>query len=269
MRIFLCFVAVMALLAGCGSKAPPPVAQAANTSSGLAGGARPVDVTFPSFGDARPHDWSGRAPGSYAVHGIDVSRYQPPIDWRAARRAGVSFAFIKATEGVEELDPRFAEHWAGAGRAGIPRAAYHFYYFCAPADEQARWFIRNVPRRAGSLPHVLDMEWNPFSPTCRIRPDGADVRRRAQIFLDILEAHYGQRPIVYTTIDFWRETGIGRLPRTRFWLRSVAGHPSERYPGAGWDFWQYTGTGLVPGVQGEVDINVFHGPEPAWANYGR
>ncbi|SDI77823.1 glycoside hydrolase family 25 protein [Aliiruegeria lutimaris] len=230
-------------------------------------GSRPVAVTHPDFGDADPHPWSGRTPKSYAVHGLDVSRWQSSIDWATAREAGISFVFIKATEGVEEIDPMFQEHWQNAGRAGIPRAGYHFYYFCAPAEAQAKWFIANVPREAGGLPHVLDMEWNPYSPTCTLRPDGAVVRAEAKTFLDILERHFGQRPILYTSVDFWEDTDIGKLYGTRFWLRSVADHPSKRFPGAQWDFWQYTGTGLVPGVSGKVDINVFHGSQQAWKSY--
>ncbi|PRY23818.1 lysozyme [Aliiruegeria haliotis] len=224
---------------------------------------------YPDFADRDPHDWDGRAPRSYPVHGLDVSRWQKGINWTAAHRAGISFAFIKATEGVEELDPMFRTHWEAAAAAGVPRAGYHFFYFCAPADEQARWFIANVPPASGSLPHVLDMEWNPHSPTCTKRPDGAVVRAEARTFLDILERHYGRRPIIYTSIDFWEDTGIGRLPRTQFWLRSVADHPRERYPGQRWAFWQYTGTGVVPGVPGGVDINVFAGSAAAWATFSK
>lgn len=261
MRIFLNLLMSILLLSGCGGGG------GGAPSGGPSGFARPVDRSFPRFADADPHPWPGRAPTAYAVHGLDVSRWQGNIDWARARRSGVSFVFIKATEGVEELDPKFSLHWEGAGRAGIPRSAYHFYYFCAAAEAQARWFIRNVPRRADGLPHVLDMEWNPRSPTCRKRPDGETVRAEAKRFLDILQAHYGQRPIIYTTVDFWEDTDIGHLSGTRFWLRSVTAHPNDKYPGARWDFWQYTGTGLVPGVQGRVDINVFRGSAQSWQRY--
>lgn len=263
MRPFLGMILLSALLSGCGGGGSEKVSRSTDAS------ARPVEVTYPELGDADPHPWDGRAPQSYAVHGLDVSRWQSAIDWRRARDSGISFVFIKATEGVEDLDPSFAAHWEGAGRAGIPRAGYHFYYFCADAEPQARWFIRNVPREPGGLPHVLDMEWNPYSPTCRKRPDGATVRAEARKFLDILEAHYGQRPILYTSVDFWEDTGIGQLSGTRFWLRSVSAHPRDRYPGARWDFWQYTGTGLVPGVTGKVDINVFRGSVQSWKAYPR
>jgi hypothetical protein len=91
----------------------------------------------PRFEDHKPHGWDGRAPWTYPVHGTDVSKYQGSIDWPAVRASGISFAFIKATEGGDRLDDRFAENWHAAKAAGIPRGAYHFFYFCRPAHEQA------------------------------------------------------------------------------------------------------------------------------------
>jgi lysozyme len=230
---------------------------------------RAAPANFPDFGNLDSRAWEGRPPQAYAVHGIDVSRWQSEVDWPRARQAGVSFAYLKATEGGDLVDPMFETHWQGAGEAGVRRGAYHYFYFCRPAEEQARWFIENVPRDRAALPHVLDMEWTPLSPTCTRRPDGAFLREEADRFLDILERHYGRRPVVYTTVDFYRDTGIGALPGTEFWLRSVAGHPSKVYPGADWTFWQYTSTGLVPGVNGPVDINAFAGSAEAWARWAR
>lgn len=266
MRRLTAILVILTLVASCG-RTPPPNLRTVDPAP-----PRDADtnlVTYPEFGDAKPHSWTGRGPSSYPIHGIDVARYQGDIDWASVYRAGVSFAFIKATEGGDFIDPMFKDHWRESKRAGVRRGAYHYFYFCRPAEEQARWFIRNVPRDSSALPHVLDMEWNHMSPTCRLRPDGETVRREADRFLDILEAHYGRRPLVYTTVDFFADTGIGRLRGTEFWLRSVAGHPRQVYPGAFWTFWQYSGTGLVPGVKGPVDLNVFHdGPETwlRWAN---
>ena len=246
-------IAALALLAACGRPAPHHRPMA------------PVTQSAPRFDDAKPVDWPGRTPRAYAVHGIDISRWNTGIDWPVAQAAGVSFAFIKATEGGDHVDPEFRHHWAAARRAGVPRGAYHFWYHCRSGAEQADWFIRNVPREAGALPPVLDLEW-PRSRNCPHRPDGAHVRREARIFLDRLEAYYGQRPIIYTTPDFYQDTGIGSL-RAEFWLRAVADHPSSVYPGADWTFWQYTGTGLIAGIPGKVDINAFRGSPAAWAGW--
>ena len=261
MRWLIHVILALALVAGCGRQEASP--RAAAPSGGSPAAAAGL-VTYPRFEDAKPHRWTGRAPDSYPIHGIDVSRYQGAIDWARARDAGVSFAFLKATEGGDRADPLFEAHWQGATRAGIPTGAYHFFYFCTPAEVQARWFIKNVRKHPGMLPPVVDLEWNPFSPTCTHRPEGSVVRREARIFIAALEAHYGQRPIVYTTPAFYADTGIGQLRAVEFWLRSTAKPLPEAYPGQPWRFWQYSGTGLVPGFLNEVDLNLFNGTAADW-----
>lgn len=216
------------------------------------------------FADSDPHDWDGSAPWHYPVHGIDVSRYQGDVDWSRVGAAGITFAYIKATEGADVADTHFARNWAGARQAGMPRGAYHFYYFCRSAIEQAVWFVRQVPKEPGALPPVLDMEWNHASRTCRHRPGAEAVRREMRAYLDHVGRHYGRRPVVYATVDFYRDNELWRLEGQEFWLRSVAGHPSTTYPGQDWRFWQYTGTGLVSGIVGRTDINVFSGSTAEW-----
>ena len=76
-------------------------------------------VKAPRFGDRDPHDWTGKTPWHYPIHGTDVSKYQTNVDWSAVRASGISFAFIKATEGGDRVDDRFKEHWNGAHQAGI------------------------------------------------------------------------------------------------------------------------------------------------------
>lgn len=253
-RISFALIAT-AVLASCGSRQPQRDA-----------GPSPV-VRAAKFGDADPVNFPGRSPQSYAVQGIDTARYQGAVDWHKAASAGVSFAFLKATEGGDGLDPSFADNWRGAGQAGIPRGAYHFFYWCRPAAEQARWFIKNVPRAPGDLPPVLDLEWTPFSPTCTLRPDAATVRAEALNFLNIVERHYSQRPIIYTSPEIYKDAQLSRLQGYEFWLRSTADRPSNTYPGQAWTFWQYSSTGLVPGIKGKTDLNAFAGSKADWVNW--
>ncbi len=246
----------MALLLGCG-RTPTPHPQDMPQAV----------VKKANFSDSDPQDFTVKSPKRHPVHGIDAARYQGAIDWNTAAKSGVSFAYLKATEGGDGLDPAFAGNWQAAAQAGIPRGAFHFFYFCRPAAEQAAWFIRNVPRSPRALPPVLDMEWTPFSPTCTLRPDAADVRAEAETFLSLLEQHYGQRPLIYTSPEFFATNQLARIPRAEFWLRSVADHPSKTYPNQPWTFWQYSSTGGVPGVNGPVDTNVFVGSVDAWQNW--
>lgn len=231
-------------------------------------GSAPAPFTGPMIiGDTDPVRFSGRQPSTYPVRGMDAARFQTSVDWVRAKAVGIEFAFLKATEGGDLLDIKFKDHWRGAGRAGIKRGAYHFYYFCTTPEVQAQFFINTVPRTRGTLPPVLDMEWNPFSPTCQRRPDGATVRDEMRRWMALVEAHFGQRPIIYTTPRFYSENGLSAFKGVDFWLRTTAKTPAEAFPGQPWRFWQYTATGTLPNTPGAVDINAFNGSREAWDSW--
>lgn len=244
------------VLASCARTPPPGPQQTGRIISGA----------NPRLGDDKPHAWIGGHPYNHPVHGVDVSRWQGDINWQQLRGAGIRFAFIKATEGGDHSDPAFQRYWRDSAAAGMPRGAYHYYYFCRSGAEQAAWFIANVPRTGPRLPPVIDLEWTHTSQTCRYKPSPDEVRREASIFMSVLQQYYGHRPIIYTTVDFYRDNDLGRM-NEEFWLRSVAGHPREVYPGQRWTFWQYTGTGRAPGVAGRIDLNAFAGSEADWQRW--
>ncbi|CAI2932733.1 glycoside hydrolase family 25 protein [Aminobacter niigataensis] len=216
------------------------------------------------FRDAKPINFGKAAsPRNFAVHGVDVSRWQGEIDWPKLRTQGANFAYIKATDGGDHLDPMFRKNWRAAEAAGLRRGAYHFFYWCRTAGEQADWFIRNVPKVAGALPPVIDVEYNGES-SCKRRLSRAKTLEKMQVFMDKLERHYGQRPIIYTAPDFYRDNLRGEFLDYPFWLRAVAEPPSKVYPGRKWVFWQYSGSGLSHGVEGKIDLNVFRGSASDW-----
>lgn len=250
-------------LAACGGGPTRQVVTDISIGSGQSVQGGFVGGAVPLLGDTAPHVWTSGHPYNHQVHGVDVSRYQGNVNWHQARGAGISFAFIKATEGGDHSDPMFRRYWAETRAAGIPRGAYHFYYFCRSGAEQAAWFMANVPRERGALPPVIDLEWNHQSRNCRYKPSPEEVRREVNIMMSMLHQYYGQRPIIYTTVDFYRDTGV-RSVNAEFWLRSVADHPRSTYPGQRWSFWQYTGTGTAPGFTGNVDLNAFAGSRAQW-----
>jgi lysozyme len=183
------------------------------------------------------------------------------------RRAGIRFAWIKATEGGDRVDDAFAANWEGARAAGLARGAYHFFYFCRPVEDQIAWFEAHVPVEADALPPVLDIEWTPTSPTCRRRPPRAEVLAAMRIFLREVERHYGKRPIIYTTVDFHRDVLDGEPLAYPLWVRSTAGHPRHPYGSRRWHIWQYTATGTVPGIDGHVDRNAYSGSLAEWQRF--
>jgi lysozyme len=213
--------------------------------------------------DKKVHDGVAEA-HVMPVQGIDVSYWQGDIDWQKVGDAGVRFAYIKATEGGDRLDPKFIDNWHAAKKAGIARGAYHFMYWCRPAKEQALWFMLNVPEDDDSLPPVLDVEWNSHSKTCPQRIARDTAIAKIKIMLEAMEAYSGKRPIIYTDPKFHREVLEGEFTNHHFWLRSVAAKPEAKYQDRNWVFWQFTTTGRVHGVAGSVDRNSFNGTRADW-----
>lgn len=195
------------------------------------------------------------APLWYPVVGIDVSNHQGVIDWDALASSGVAFAYIKATEGATWKDRSFALNWSEAARVGIPRGAYHFFRLCRSVAEQAQNIIETVPKDPGALPPVIDAE--DMGP-CTATLTPADHAATLKDFLDVLERHYGRRPIVYTTAEFDSVMleGAG-LAGEHVWARSLVVPPPFRRDQ--WLIWQYHNRGRRPGVNGDLDLNVFRG----------
>jgi GH25 family lysozyme M1 (1,4-beta-N-acetylmuramidase) len=137
----------------------------------------------------------------------------------------VAFAYIKATEGADHVDTRFDYNWREAEAAGLYRGAYHFFTLCQPGARQASNFIAVVPRVEGALPAAVDLE---HMGPCREGPTMPDVIAEARIFMDRLEAHYGVRPIIYTTREF-HDAHLAELQSERFWIRSHR-QPAELPP---------------------------------------
>jgi len=148
------------------------------------------------------------APYWHSVIGIDVSNHQGEIDWPRVADAGVAFAYIKATEGGDFRDKRFAVNWQGAKSAGIARGAYHFFTACRSGAEQAQNFIATVPHEQGALPPVIDAE---HMGPCREGTQLKDLAAEIEIFMDAVERYYGRRPLVYTTAEFEDQVLKGRL----------------------------------------------------------
>lgn len=187
----------------------------------------------------------------YSIRGIDVSHHQGPIDWRRVANAGVAFAFLKATEGGDHVDENFLTNFEGARAAGIAVGAYHFFTFCKSGAEQAANFVAAVPHETGTLPPVVDIE---FGGNCASRPSRTEFSRELGDFLDIVEAGFGQPAIVYLTGDAASTYGDA-IPERERWVRSIAWPPI----GQDWLIWQYHNAGRVPGIDGDVDLNVLKG----------
>ena len=162
---------------------------------------------------------------------------------------------MKATEGGDFKDRRFQENWAGAGQAGLLRGAYHFFTLCRSGAEQAANFIDSVPVEPGTLPPAVDLE---FAGNCAARPTKPALHRELGDFLQRVERHFAQVPILYTTRPFHARYLAGGFGGYGLWLRSLVLEPS--FGDRPWLLWQFHDRGRRPGIDGPVDLNVFrHG----------
>jgi lysozyme len=190
----------------------------------------------------------------YDVIGVDVSGHQGIIDWPSLTAGGVAFAYIKATEGGDFRDKQFQANWDGARAAGMLRGAYHFFTQCRSGADQAANFIQTVPKEAGVLPPALDAE---HMGPCPRGQAVADIRSEMLVFMNLVEAHFGKRPVVYVTPEF-HQAYLDRYFETEsFWVRSLLWSPSIRKHR--WVFWQYHNRGRRPGIRGPVDLDAFCG----------
>ena len=194
-------------------------------------------------------------PVNYKVHGIDVSHHQGTIDWSAVKGTEkqdypIRFVFMKATEGGDYKDRRFAENFRKAGEVGLIRGAYHFYNPNTDPIRQADFFISQVKLKKGDLAPVLDIERKPR--------DKAQLQANLKIFLNRLELHYGVKPIIYTSYKYkTRYLDSPEFDAYPFWIAHYYVDMLS-YKGT-WQFWQHTDYGTVPGIDTNVDLNVFNG----------
>ena len=194
-------------------------------------------------------------PHGYKVHGIDISHYQGNINWKMLEqtRQGqfpIQFIFMKATEGGDYPDKRFVANFDSAKAHDFIRGAYHFYNPKTDADKQADFFINTVNLEPGDLPPVLDIE----KKSKDIKKLQADLKH----WLRRIEDHYGVKPIIYASYKFktkyLNDSVFNSYP---YWIAHYY-VDSVQYKGD-WKFWQHTDVGTLPGIEEQVDLNIFNG----------
>jgi len=190
------------------------------------------------------------------VKGIDVSYYQGTIDWAAVRGDGVEYAFVRATDGLGYIDSKFEQNWEGARAQGILRGAYQFFRPNENPVAQADLLLQKLQGvTPGELPPVIDVE-----ATGGLQP--AVVAEAVRAWVDRVRPVIGREPIIYTGFYFWRDqVGAADFTASRLWHAqyTTTACPTIAPPWQDWAFWQYTSTGTVAGITGNVDVNRWNG----------
>ncbi|KDQ58504.1 glycoside hydrolase family 25 protein [Jaapia argillacea MUCL 33604] len=204
------------------------------------------------FASASPVELAKRA----QPQGIDVSSYQPSVDWTTVKANGVQFAYIKATEGTTYTNPDFSSQYIGATDAGLIRGGYHFARpDVSSGATQATYFLANGGGWSAdgiTLPGALDIEYNPYGAECY----GLSTSAMVSWVSDFSNTYYtktGRYPVIYTTTDWWTTcTGNSAAfgSTNPLWIAQYSSTLGT-LP-AGWPyetFWQYADSGTNPGDQ--------------------
>jgi GH25 family lysozyme M1 (1,4-beta-N-acetylmuramidase) len=205
--------------------------------------------------------------------GIDVSRFQGPIDWPTVATAGIRFAFVQASRGSGAdctvkpgqcgADPMFATNRVAAESNGIRVGPYHRAFAAGGTAEAARAdalaeadvFLAAVGSlQSGELVPVLDVE-TPFSGMT-----AASLRTWVRVWLKKVTKRLGRKPMIYTNASSWGATGNTReFAKAKYplwvaeWGVSRPSVPASNWAGRGYSVWQYSSSGTVAGISGKVD----------------
>ncbi len=187
--------------------------------------------------------------------GIDISEYQGDINWSKVHTLyngfPVHFVFIRATIGSDRLDKRFKANWSGAHKQNIISGAYHYYRPNENSLEQAALFIKTVKLRKGDLPPVLDIEK---------MPDNQSIDRLKiglKRWLRKVESHYKVRPIIYSGEKYYTKFLKEEFKEYSFWIANY--NFNRQSIDSDWLFWQFSEKSTVPGIDGNVDSNMYNG----------
>lgn len=216
----------------------------------------PKDLPVPG---GRPRPSSAKnltvVPPDGALQGLDLSHYQPKVDWKKVAKGSTKFCFLKATEGLGTKDSSYQNHYKGCKDNGILVGAYHFFRADYSVEAQADLFLRVAKPAKGDLPPVLDLEnHGKMSVAAQVA--------NAERFLAILTEATGHWPILYASPSFINELAN---PQSFFkyplWLANYGVKaPHVPPPWSRPDFWQYAESGKIDGIDaGGVDHNMFYG----------
>ena len=195
-----------------------------------------------------------------SFEGVDVSAFQGDIDWKQVKKSGIDFAMIRLGYrgyGTGKLveDEYARQNLRNAADAGLAVGAY-FYSQALNIDEvndEIIFMLEVLDNRALDMPIVLDWE----IPTADARTANMDARTLTDIQKYFCEkmTELGYKPMIYFN---WHQSSnlyyLSELEDYEFWLALYQDRMS--YP---WkvEMWQYTDKGRVPGICGDVDLNVY------------
>ncbi|SHF68710.1 glycoside hydrolase family 25 protein [Dysgonomonas macrotermitis] len=191
----------------------------------------------------------------YSVRGIDISHHNPILNWIEVKNEGVSFAYIKATEGITHDDRNYPYNYKLAKENGVRIGSYHFYNFGVSGREQAKHFIKVATCEPGDLLPAIDVEHSPANPYSKDTLFVRSVIKELKILENELYEYYGHHPIIYTNLDCYKLYINKQFPDNPIWISSLNKEPGDDIEN--WVIWQFSHKGELTSLDGDVDLNYF------------
>ena len=200
--------------------------------------------------------------GVEVTFGVDVSVHQGTIDWNQVADAGVEFAMIRVgyrgygMEGNMRGDTKFTENIQGALEAGLDVGVYYFSQAITveEAREEAAYVIEQIAPYDITYPVVFDWERQNYSGSrTQTIPETNLLCSIANTFCQEIEAAGYDAMIYFYQNLAYNNYDLSQLLEYPFWLAQYTDYPSFYYD---FEMWQYTSSGRVPGINGDVDLNL-------------
>ena len=190
------------------------------------------------------------------AQGIDVSEHQGRIDWDAVKASGIDFAILRVGFGAPSfggrVDYQFNRNITECERLGIPYGVYIYSYAWdnQQAADEAAMVIDCLSGHNPRLPVYYDLEDK------SIIADGrqSGIASRAQVFCNRISAA-GYKPGIYANLYWFNNILTDSVFKSSSWDHWIAQYNSECHYTGNYSFWQYTSSGKVSGISGNVDMN--------------
>jgi GH25 family lysozyme M1 (1,4-beta-N-acetylmuramidase) len=232
-------------------------AVASALAAAFAGCAETSTTETPGAVDRKVEPQACTAPNP-VVQGVDVSDYQGTIDWTKVKGSGVDFAIIRVSDGTQYPDSKFASYWPAAKAAGLVRGTYQYFEPDEDVIAQADLLLQTEGTLdAGDLPPTLDVETTGTNPARTPQEMAAEVKQ----WVDYVGAATGKTPMIYVGQYFWMDQvgGADQHANPLWEAQWGVTCPTVPAPWTAFTFWQYSATGTVPGITGQMDLDVFNG----------
>lgn len=194
------------------------------------------------------------------ANGIDVSYHQGSIDWQKVKEAGIEFAIIRTGYGISnpnQIDKKFYENIEGAKKAGIDVGVYHYSYASSALDasKEAKFCLDIIKGEQLTYPIVYDIEDDSISKLSK--QEKTDM---CKAFCDRIEMS-GYYAMIYCNCNWLNNHLYAHelLPKYDLWLAQWG----AQSPSVNCGMWQLSDSGQIPGIKGNVDLNVSYKDYPS------